>query len=292
MTRLFKVKNYNLAVTLDSGQAFRWQQEDDEWVSVIGNRWVGLKQTDEGIRANTVERPADWRWLETYLQLNVNFDAILRGLPKDKMLTRAIKKHRGLRLLSQDPWECLASFILSSTKQITHIKQIVELLCERYGARVASPRGRPFLNAFPAAATIASLTEAELRSLKMGFRAPYLLEAARRVARGDLDLEGLQLLPLDQSRAALMSLPGVGRKIADCVLLFALGFDEAFPVDVWVMRALQDAWFPNQQVNLNTMVQFAESHFGPCGGYAQQYLFHDARTAAVADRKHTGTFVQ
>jgi len=116
----------------------------------------------------------------------------------------------------------------------------------------------------------------------MGFRAPYLLEAARRVSSGRLDLGGLKRCPLPDARAALMNLPGVGRKIADCMLLFALGFTEAFPVDVWIMRTLQSAWFPDRKMYLRELVSFSEQHFGPYGGYAQQYLFHHARTGAPA----------
>jgi N-glycosylase/DNA lyase len=190
----------------------------------------------------------------------------------------AVAACRGLRLLRQEPWECLASFILSSTKQIVQIRQIVGLICERFGEPLQALPGHSAAYAFPTASRIARTTEAELRACRMGFRAPYLLATASRVAGGQFDLAGIGNLPLAVARTELMSLPGVGRKIADCVLLFAYGFPSAFPVDVWVMKALRQLYFPRRRVSMQRMHRFAATHFGPWGGYAQQYLFHYMRT--------------
>jgi N-glycosylase/DNA lyase len=179
--------------------------------------------------------------------------------------------------LRQDPWECLASFILSSTKQIVQIRQIIAALCEQFGEPVGSPEGRAPQFAFPSARRIAGASEAELRACKMGFRAPYLLASARMVGAGEIDLSALARLGCNDARAELERLPGVGRKIADCVLLFAYGFQDAFPVDVWVMKALRQLYFPRRRVRLPRLHRFAASHFGPHAGYAQQYLFHYMR---------------
>jgi N-glycosylase/DNA lyase len=142
---------------------------------------------------------------------------------------------------------------------------------------VAVPLAQAQVCAFPSAARLASASEAELRACKMGFRAPFLLATARRIAEGQCDLSRLQTLPLEAARAELMSLPGVGRKIADCVLLFAYGYPRAFPVDVWIAKALQQLYFPRRRVRLSRLQQFANAHFGPNAGYAQQYLFHYMR---------------
>ena len=278
---LLPVRDYDLAVTLDSGQAFRWKPQGTAWAGIVGCRWVRLEQTTRGILAETASDPSDWQWLKDYLQTGVDLGRVLEALPKDPPLVEALHAHPGLRLLRQDPWECLASFILSSTKQIVHIKQIVERLCRRHGSPLETPAGEPGAHAFPGPEQVASLEESTLRSLSMGFRAAYLLETARRIASGRLHLEALKAQPLGAARAALMELPGVGRKIADCVLLFALGFEEAFPVDVWVMRILRESWFPGQAPSLPHLVRFAEQHFGRYGGYAQQYLFHHARTQTL-----------
>lgn len=284
LAREWSVEDYDLNATIESGQAFRWRPFDGGWVGVIHERWVFLKQRGDSIEVGVAVPCGDWRWIEEYLQLDVDYSKVLRGLPEDVSMRRAVKCCHGLRLLRQDPWECLASFILSSTKQIVQIQQVVELLCQRFGTPLVVPNGWPGINAFPTAARLAAATEAELRGCKMGFRAPYLLEAARRVSDGRLDLNALPGLPMIEARKHLMELPGVGRKIADCVLLFSLGFSQAFPIDVWIQRALQESYFPKgRKITLDRMHAFVETQFGPWGGYAQQYLFHYFR---VIQRKH------
>jgi len=233
------------------------------------------------LTAETAFPVTDWHWLTHYLQLDVDLGEVTRTFPDDEPMRAAVLACRGLRLLRQDPWECLASFILSSTKQIVQIRQIAALLCQRYGEPLAVAPGCPPAFAFPSPARLARATEAELRACKMGFRAPYLLATARLIADGQCDLGRLHALPIETARAKLMQLPGVGRKIADCVLLFACGFDSAFPVDVWMMRALRQLYFPRRSVSRPRLHRFAATHFGPRAGYAQQYLFHYIRTKAI-----------
>jgi len=290
---LIRVHDYDLAATLDSGQAFRWQHCNDSWMGVVGRHCVCLTQRRDGIRAETAGPVADWQWLRDYLQTETDLAAVLKTFPDDAPMRDAVAACRGLRVLRQDPWECLASFILSSTKQIVQIRQIVALLCERFGEHISCGEGRrvgdpnfrdgdtpslPKINSFPTPQRLAATTEAELRACKMGFRAPHLLAAARRIADGKFDLEQLRHLTLTEARGELMTLRGVGGKIADCVLLFAYGFDGAFPVDVWVERALREFFFPSRRVSDKRLRHFAATHFGPHAGHAQQYLFHYIRT--------------
>ena len=299
---LLPVRDYDLAATLDSGQVFRWQRAGDVWNGVLGKQFLQLTPMRDGIHARAVAPVKDWKFLREFLQTDVDLAAILKTFPDDEPIRRAVAACRGLRLLRQDPWECLASFILSSTKQIVQIRQIVALLCERFGEEVgrAVPCPPPIANngirvcpdgaqktarpttafAFPSPQQIAACTEAELRDCKMGFRAPSLLNAARRIAGGQLDLEKIRALDYAAARAELMTLRGVGGKIADCVLLFAYGFDTAFPVDVWIERALQELYFPRRRASEPRLRRFAATHFGPHAGYAQQYLFHYMRTQA------------
>lgn len=273
------VSDYDLAATMSSGQVFAWELLAGEWVGVVRGRWVKLRQTREGIRARTAEPQRDWSWLTDFLQSDVELHAVLDTFPKaDPHLGAAVAACRGLRLLRQDPWECLASFILSSTKQIVQIRQIVRLLGERFGQRVPVLAGHPPAFAFPSAQRVAALTEAELRECRMGFRAPYLLGTARRIVAGEFRPAALQPLPVTEARTKLMALPGVGEKIADCVLLFAYGFPMAFPVDVWVARALGKFYFRGRRVRPGRLRRFTDTHFGPNAGYAQQYLFHHIRT--------------
>ena len=300
---LLPVRDYDLAATLDSGQVFRWRQNEGSWEGVVGKHFVRLIQTHDGIRAETAMPVADWQWLRDFLQTETDLAAVLKTFPDDEPMRAAVTACRGLRVLRQEPWECLASFILSSTKQIVQIRQIIALLCERFGEPVNCcsgvsaerrklfgidksgfpPKATPLLLkksqfSFPSPEKLATVSEAELRACKMGFRAPHLLAAARQTAEGKFDLENVRNLPLPEARTELMKLRGVGGKIADCVLLFAYGFDSAFPVDVWVERALRQLYFHRRRANEKRLRHFAATHFGPHAGYAQQYLFHYMRT--------------
>jgi len=276
--KVFPVEDYDLDATLNSGQAFRWMRSAQGWQGVIGSHWVGLRRTPGAIVAEAAESCSDWAWLRKYLQLDLTLSEVLSTFPQDKAMLSAVTACRGLRLLRQDPWECLASFILSSTKQILQIRQIVLLLCQRYGDPLLVSPGHGPAHAFPSSARLAELAEAELRACKMGFRAPYLLDTAQAIAAGQLDLARLDQLPAEAARAELMSLPGVGRKVADCVLLFAYGQQSAFPVDVWVTKALRQLYFPRRKIKPQRLHRFIAKYFGPNAGYAQQYLFHYMRT--------------
>ena len=278
-----RAKDYDLAATLESGQVFRWRETNGSWMGIVGKYPVRLTQASDGIRAEAGMAVDNWDWLKEFLQTDVDLEKILKTFPADEPMNHAVTACRGLRVLRQEPWECLASFILSATKQIVQIRQIVSQLCECFGERVGSEGDWHY--AFPSAEKIAGLTETDLRGCKMGFRAPNLLATARQVAEGKLDLPGLRHLPYDEARGKLMTLRGVGGKIADCVLLFAYGFDSAFPVDVWVERALRTLYFPHRRVSEKRLRHFAATHFGPHGGYAQQYLFHYMRTKMDKPRK-------
>jgi N-glycosylase/DNA lyase len=249
MPSRINVTDFNLAATLECGQAFRWSRAADCWFTgVVGKRVLRLRQT-----GNLLEGDVD----RHYLALDVSLRNITETFPDDPTLREAVHRHWGLRVLRQEPWETLASFIASSTKQIVQIRQIVELLARRFG----EPIGSAF--SFPSAEVIARATVADLRACKLGFRAAYLHAAARRVADGQLDLAALRRREYQRAREELLKLHGVGEKIANCVLLFSCGHDEAFPVDVWMKRALR---------RLKPGVDF-----GPYAGWAQQYLFHAER---------------
>jgi N-glycosylase/DNA lyase len=272
------VRDYNLASTLDSGQVFRWQKRNDSWAGIIGKHCVHLTQTPVGIQAQSTAPVENWNFLLEFLQTEIDFSVVLKSFPDDEPMRAAVVACPGLRLLRQDPWECLASFILSSTKQIIQIRQIIVLLCERFGDPLVVPPDEPAMFSFPSPGKIARVSEAGLRACKMGFRAPNLLATAREIADGRFDLERIRAMPQAEARAELMKLRGVGGKIADCVLLFAYGFNAAFPVDVWVERALQQLYFPRRRASGERLRRFAAGYFGPHAGYAQQYLFHYIRT--------------
>lgn len=273
----FPLRDYDLAATLASGQAFRWRPRGEAWEGVIGARWVRLRAVGESLHAETAVPTDDWTWLAGYLQLPADLPAIVATFPDDEPMRAAIAACRGLRLLRQEPWECLASFILSSTKQIVQIQQCVALLARRFGERITALTDEEVF-AFPNVSRLAATDETDLRACKLGFRARYLRDTARMLADGETDLASLHALPTPAAREELMKFPGVGRKIADCVLLFAYGRQDAFPVDVWILKALSALYFPRRRPSPRRLMHFTATHFGPNAGYAQQYLFHYART--------------
>ena len=243
---------------------------------MIGGRWVLLCAAKDGIAAEVAKPVSDWSWLEEYLQLQVDLDQMLATFPDDEPMRNAVAALPGLRLLRQDYWECLASFILSATKQIVQIRQMVALLSERHGEPIPSDCGKPVF-AFPTIEAIAACGEKEMRECILGFRAPNLLGAARDILDEKIDWKRLPSMASSEAREELMKMRGVGPKIADCVLLFAGGHHEVFPVDVWIARALQRLYFPKRRPSAKRLRKFADTHFGPYAGYAQQYLFHHAR---------------
>ncbi len=273
--RSFRVANYDLGATLDSGQVFCWRERDGAWCGIIGERWVRMKQ-GRAIVAECIVDPGDWRWLRDYLRLDEDIEAIVETFPDDEAFQFATSACQGLRLLRQPKWECLASFICSASKQIVQIKQIVRNMSERYGAVIRTREGEE--HAFPTAEQLARCTEEQLRECKTGWRAKYVLGSAQMVVNGEVDLDAVASMDCASARKELMRLPGVGRKVADCVLLFAYGFQEAFPIDVWIDRGLRELYFPRRKPTKKRLEAFTSNYFGPYAGYAQQYLFHYVRT--------------
>jgi len=262
---------FNLAVTLASGQVFHWLPQGAGYAGVIGETPVYVEQ--QGDRLLTTADPA---LVARYFALDHPLVEIYRSFPADPVMAAALEVCRGMRIIRQPVWECLATFITSSMKQVAHIAQISHTLRARYG-RALGPEG-PF--AYPTAARLAALQEEDLLACALGYRARNLLNSARMIATGDVDLEAIRSLPDDTARAELCRLAGVGEKVANCVLLFAYERVRAFPIDVWIERVLRENYFQGtrRKVTARTMRDFSRKYFGEFGGYAQQYLFHHARS--------------
>ncbi|MEI8313886.1 MAG: DNA glycosylase [Verrucomicrobiota bacterium] len=261
MPKRINVSDFDLAASLMCGQAFRWSAGTDGWFTgVVGQRVCRLRQTGKLLEGDIDPH---------YLGLDVSLLDIVATFPDDDVLQQAVRQHWGVRVLRQEPWETLASFIASSTKQIVQIRQIVENLARRFG----QPLGNDAFS-FPDAATIAGATLPQLRACKLGFRAEYLLAAARMVDRDELRLNKLPALEYERALEELTKIHGVGEKIANCTLLFSLGFDQAFPVDVWMQRALHRLGWRGKKITRRQVLD----HFGPYAGWAQQYLFFSERS--------------
>jgi N-glycosylase/DNA lyase len=272
MSHLINVADFFLAGTLECGQAFRWNRVSDGWFEgVVGKEVWRLRQRDCVLEWHG-SREGDSR-IQNYLALDHSLPQIIATFPNDLLLRQAVKEHHGLRVIRQEPWECLASFIASSSKQIVQIRQIVGLLSQRFGEPIDNQN-----YAFPTASAIACATHQQLWDCKLGFRAKNLLAAAQRIDSGQLDLHALRSMEYERALEELIKLPGVGEKIANCTLLFACGFNHAFPIDVWIERALRRIYFDGKKrVTARNLREFARSHFGPYAGWAQQYLFFNER---------------
>lgn len=268
--------NFDLAATLNSGQAFHWEDLGEEgFAGCIGEQPVGLRQNGERI----VVRPAGAREIaRRYLRLDEDHGAVLAGFPKgDAVLAEAVAYCPGLRILRQPLWECLATFLTSSMKQVAHIRQISLRLRGELGR--SRRLGSLAPGAFPPPAAVASAGEKRLREFGLGYRAGFVHRAAVRLAEGRVRLEEGEALDDAALLEFLLSFDGVGEKIANCVRLFAYGRLSAFPVDVWIERVLRERYFGGAEIGRKDLLEFVGSHFGDYGGYAQQYLFHHARTS-------------
>jgi len=269
-----------LRATLRGGQAFRWREHGDAFVGVLGDRPVLLREHPKGVE---MEGAAPEATVREYLRLGDPYERDLEALAADPFLAQAITAYRGLRVLRQDPWECLVAFITSANNNVVRIEGLLDRLSLRAGDRVPSPWGT--LRAFPGPEAVARLRETTLRSMGYGYRAPYLRETARRIAGGDLDLAALRTAPYPEAHAALLALPGVGPKVADCVCLFSLDKGEAFPVDVWIDRVVSEVYFGGAPLKPREVQAFARERWGARAGLAQQFLFHAARLQGIGARE-------
>jgi N-glycosylase/DNA lyase len=278
--------DFDLALTLDSGQAFHWQKSDAGFIGAIGERAVYVEQCGDVLKVREGDslsragrRPALRRIVARYFALDHPLAEICATFPADPAIQTARAYCRGLRIMRQPHWECLATFITSSMKQVAHIRQISQTLRQRFGERRSL--GEKLVYAYPEANRIAELSERDLRDCALGYRAKNLLGTAQLVANGGIELDHLATLQDEELRAQLCGLPGVGAKVANCVMLFAYERLRAFPIDVWIERVLRQTYFPRRRkLRPGELRDFAAQHFGTHGGYAQQYLFHHARSTA------------
>ena len=266
----------DLQLTLiDSAQCFRWTKRGEKYGCVIGGNCVWLSQTPAGLEAEgEIDLPA----IRHYLDLDRDYSKVALEYSHIPVARQAIEMFPGMRVMNQPTWEALITFILSANNNVKRIRTLADALCMHFPQpENIAAQG---LLAFPTPEMLAGCSEEELRSLKMGYRAPFLIETARRVCEG-FDLAGLASMPYAEAHRALVTLPGVGDKVADCVLLFGCGHTSAFPVDVWVDRLLK-SWFGVEAKGRAQMLKTARNLLGDHAGLLQQFLFHAARTGAIS----------
>jgi N-glycosylase/DNA lyase len=288
---------FDLAMTLDCGQVFHWANVGKGFVGTIGDRAAYIEQGRKLLKvkmeggAPATPRSRDRKGpgsqelappiveiVTRYFALDHPLAEICASFPDDPVMNAARQFCRGLRIIRQPKWECLATFICSSMKQVAHIRQISLALRRRYGEQRSV--GDYVVYTFPGAERIARSSENDLRECALGYRAKNVLATARLASSGEANLEAWSALSDTDLREKLCALPGVGTKVANCVMLFAYERLRAFPIDVWIERVLKQQYFPQKKkVTEPRLREFSETYFGEHGGYAQQYLFHHARMA-------------
>ena len=264
MTDRLQIPHFSLKHTLECGQFFRFTKVFDTYIVHSSDRIFSLWQKGDFLFYEGIEEP----FLIHFFRLDEDFDSILKEIDRDPTVHQATREYRGMRLIRQDPWECLLSFLCSSAKAVSHIRCIIEHVCRSSGEKVV--RGNYTGYQFPEPHSIRD--SIQLASARAGFRTNYLVNAGRCTDRNQLLL--LKDLPYKIAKENLMQLPGVGKKIADCVLLYSLDFLEAFPMDTWIKKGLQKIYFKGRHAGEKAMENFVSNHFGPYAGYAQLYLYH------------------
>jgi len=276
----------DLDATLCCGQAFRWNKKDEWWFGIVGDTALKIRQLYDELEFEN----ADPEFVHEYLSLDDDLERIFVQIDKDEHLKSAIREFAGLRILRQDPWECLVSYVCATYKNIPAIKQMLNNLARKFGEKT-------FLNnktfyGFPSPEKLAEVALKDLKKCGLGYRAKYLHETARRVCEDDFDFERLKKKRYERAKEELLCFPGVGLKVADCVLLFSLGKLEAFPVDVWIkrivmkyypshfsedfVRRVSDKKSPSDS-EYRKLNEFGRRYFGEYAGYAQEYLYHYER---------------
>ena len=295
----------DLEASLLGGQAHRWKTEGDWYSGVLWGNLVLTRQDGQSIEflSSPTSPDALLPAFRKYLRLDDDLGAIYDNITQDPNVASQVERYPGLRVLRQEPWECLVAYICSANSNIETIHLNMERLSNEFGSplKIANPDPEPGFaptvkrHTFPSPVDLAEAGEAELRRLKLGFRAPYVHRAAIAVLEGRLDLQHLTTAPYEETKSELMALKGIGDKIADCIALMSLEKLEAFPIDVWVRRALADWYFPGERTPTNRMLlPWAQEYFGKYAGYANQYLFHgrrlrDKKTAALEPPVSCGT---
>jgi N-glycosylase/DNA lyase len=277
---------FNLDATLCCGQVFRWSKIGSWWYGIAKNKIVKIRQIDAELEFSNVNE----EFVKDYFGLKDNLHAISTEIGKDDHIRRAIKQFWGLRIIRQDPWECLISYICATYKNIPAINRMLLEISRKFGEPTTLDDMKVFT--FPTPKQLAEAPCGDLKDCGLGYRAEYVQETSKRIFEDNFELDQIRQLPYERAKKALCTFPGVGPKVADCVLLFSMGKLEAFPVDRWVKRvivnhyarylsealtdklAVAEGLSNSEYAELNA---FARRYFGEYAGYAQEYLYHYER---------------
>ena len=257
--------------SINSGQVFLWEKQGSDWYGIDGQDV--LKINKNGVIKSIRNLKTD------FFRKNDNMQEIIKSISKDKTVKKAVKEYEGLRLFRQDPFQCLISFIISSNSNIQKIKNSLEKITKKFGKKVKIQKKEFFL--FPEPEKIANATIDEIKSCGVGYRAPFIKEAAKMVILKKIDFEYLKKCDYHEAKKNICLVPGIGNKVADCIMLFSLNKLESFPLDTWMIKILEKYYSKEFKIETKTITQKQYellhekivNYFGPYCGYAQQYLF-------------------
>ncbi len=256
---------FNVDRTLDCGQCFRFEKDETGvFHGVAFGKYLRMERHPNGdIFIPNMSKTEFETIFMSFFALDEDYSQIISSLSFDETVKNSLVRSEGIRVLNQDPWETLCSFIISQNNNIPRIKKIVSALCQLCGEEIEGCEMR----SFPTAEAVYSLGVEGLSPIKSGFRAKYIISAAESVVTGETDFDMIKKQDYDTAKKQLMKIKGVGPKVADCVLLFGLGFKEAFPIDVWIKRVISKYYGED----------FTPNYFGKYAGIAQQFLFYNER---------------
>ena len=257
--------------SINSGQVFLWQKNKNYWYGIDGQNILKINQKGKIKSMQNMKT--------SFLRKNDDIEKIIKSVSKDKTIKKAVKKYEGLRIFNQDPFQCMISFIISSNSNIPKIKNSLEKISEKFGKKVTFKEHEFFL--FPQPEKIAKSSINEIKSCGVGYRAPFIKEAAKMVFSKKINFENLKNTDYNETKRNLLLIPGVGNKVADCIMLFSLNKLDAFPLDTWMIKILEKYYSKEFQIETKTITekQYQILHekivdyFGPYCGYAQQFLF-------------------
>ncbi len=268
MIKLYNIDHFDLEQTFLCGQAFRWEKDKSgAFYGIAGNSVAKIYHHDEKNIYIESSNPNLVFW-SNYLNFSCDYNTVEKELSHDKVLLPCIKAGNGIRILRQDLWETIVSFIISANNNIPRIKKIINKMCELFGEKIEFD-GKVFYG-FPAPEALAGLELADLAPIRAGFRDKYILDAAKKVVSGEINLNEIPKLNNKSAKTELMKIKGVGTKVADCVLLFSLGRHDIFPLDVWTKRIINEVY----GIDEKAVPDFVQTHFGKNAGIAQQYLYY------------------
>lgn len=268
------IDNFDMVQTFECGQCFRWNQIDkNTYMGVVGNQVIEICKQDDVHLINLADDNESYDY-SMYFDAKRDYKKIIDDLSKDEIMNKAINYASGIRILNQDEWETLISFIISSNNNIPRIKKIIESLCRTFGNKILYKNNEYY--SFPTPKDLQGITIEDLNEIRCGYRSKFILDAVEKINSGEIDLYNLKNLSTTQAREQLLKIKGVGPKVADCVLLFSMEKTECYPMDVWIKRVTENFYLLKESKE-KEIKEFACNYWGEYAGFAQQYLFHYAR---------------